>query len=292
MFLAASFNEMSKNLHVHQKVTLTLPTKQREKNNNYSNIAQVVKKKKFCQDFVPYSCHTWRKWRKVTAGCNFYHHLLMLWNCLRATVTYAKLCLHCTLVPPLNSAQNWHFPAETKTFQFVKKNEQQNTHVQSRQLQEHKGRHAVFKKRTFLVSWDGNHPLPQRPWEPAAWAAVGFKLCSQGFRETLGLWALKIHGDASAVLTGATRSSNKNFLMFRDEGPLSVSGFRACMVQQTRSTKVSEFLKSQWADCPRGWSTNFSRFCGSLPTCSTSSSQTGPPCTCNIFAEHFHAITW
>lgn len=46
MFLAASFNEMSKNLHVHQKVTLTLPTKQREKNNNYSNIAQVIKKKK------------------------------------------------------------------------------------------------------------------------------------------------------------------------------------------------------------------------------------------------------
>lgn len=43
MFLAASFNEMSKNLHVHQKVTLTLPTKQREKK-NYSNIAQVVKK--------------------------------------------------------------------------------------------------------------------------------------------------------------------------------------------------------------------------------------------------------
>lgn len=31
MFLAVSFTEMPKCLHVHQKVTLTLPTKQRKK---------------------------------------------------------------------------------------------------------------------------------------------------------------------------------------------------------------------------------------------------------------------
>lgn len=109
-----------------------------------------LKKKKFCQDFVPHSCHTWRKWRKVTAGCNFYHHLLMLWNCLRATVTYAKLCLRCTLVPPLNSAQKWHFPAETKTFQFVKKTNNKTPTYNHASFKSTKADRQFSKKEHFL----------------------------------------------------------------------------------------------------------------------------------------------
>lgn len=68
---------------------------------------------------------------------------------------------------------------------------------------------SSFLKRAFIFSCDGNHPLPQ-----------SFKHCSQGFKGTPGLWVLKIHDDVSSTLTGATRSSMKNFLMFKGEGPL------------------------------------------------------------------------
>lgn len=107
----------------------------------------------------------------------------MAWNCLGATITYSKLCLHCTSVPSLNSAQKWHFPAETSTFKFVKKEQEQNTHVGSHQLQEHKGRQAVFEKRAFLVSWDGNHPLSQRPWGAGGVRCGGFQTPEPGFQK-------------------------------------------------------------------------------------------------------------
>lgn len=191
----------------------------------------------------------------------------MVWNCLRATIIYAKLCLHCTPAPSLNSAQKWCFPAETKTFQFVKKTTT-NIHVGSQQLQEHKGRQAVFKKEHFWSPAMATTHFPRGLGEPAGWAAVGFKLCSQGFQWTPDLWVLKIHDDVSATLTGATRSSKKDFLMIKDEGPLPVSRLSSLQSSADQKHKGFWIPQNPVADCPRGWSTKFCMFCGSLPTCS------------------------
>lgn len=108
----------------------------------------------------------------------------------------------------------------------------QGTHVGLRELQEHKGRQAVFDEQHFWFPDAATTHLPSSPRDLVGWPAVGFMLCSQGSQRTSDLWEPEMQGNVSVMLKGATRYE-KNILMLKDE---AVPGCQACKIQQYKGS--------------------------------------------------------
>lgn len=231
MFLLVLFNETSKHLHTHKKVILTLPTKQRGR--NYFKKCAVFQF--FIKIKLPGLCTIFLSCKEKL---NKDHSRLWL---LSPTVNAVEVpdgsdhiyqvmpTLYVNPFPELckeTASSNWNQSISTVQTHW------QGTHVGLRELQEHKGRQAVFDEQHFWFPDAATTHLPSSPWDLVGWPAVSFMLCSQGSQRMSDLWEPEMQGNVSVMLKGATRYE-KNILLFKDE---AVPGCQACKIQQYKGS--------------------------------------------------------